>query len=128
LKVKMPDRPVIFICMNILANSYAAAGRTQKAIELGEEVLRLREAKLGPNHPDTLTSMNILAWTLVTASDAKFHNPPRAIELAEKAVKASPKNPDFLGTLGTARYRAGDSSPRCRRFAMPSIGRTAPTP
>ena len=41
--------------------SYAALGRHAEALKLGEETLALRKAKLGPDHPDTLWSMNNLA-------------------------------------------------------------------
>jgi tetratricopeptide (TPR) repeat protein len=47
--------------MNNLAASYATAGRIQEATKLNEETLRLRKAKLGSDHPDTLQSMNNLA-------------------------------------------------------------------
>ena len=36
---------------------YEADGRLDEAIPLFEEVLKLRKAKLGPDHPDTLQSM-----------------------------------------------------------------------
>ena len=36
---------------------------------LFEQTLKLRKAKLGPEHPDTLLSMNNLAWaTMLPAS------------------------------------------------------------
>ena len=47
--------------MNNLAVSYAAVGRLAEALKLHEETLALRKAKLGPDHPDTLASMNNLA-------------------------------------------------------------------
>ena len=37
------------------------AGQMDKALPLYQESLKLHEAKLGPDHPDTLTSMNNLA-------------------------------------------------------------------
>ena len=43
-----------------LANSIAL-GRHAEALKLHEETLALRKAKLGPDHPDTLLSMNNLA-------------------------------------------------------------------
>src|SRR5439155_17573706 len=61
-----------------------------------------------PDHKDTLRSMNILARFLATVSDAKFLDPPRAVELAAKAAELSPTEPDFRATLGMARYRTGD--------------------
>ena len=47
--------------MNNLATSYDALGRYAEALKLHEETLALRKAKLGPDHPDTLASMNNLA-------------------------------------------------------------------
>ncbi len=53
--------------MSSLAEGYRAAGRVDKALPLLEETLKLKTAKLGADHPDTLTSMNNLAtgyWSL----------------------------------------------------------------
>ena len=47
--------------MNNLAASYSALGRHAEALKLREETLALMKAKLGPDHPDTLASMNNLA-------------------------------------------------------------------
>jgi uncharacterized protein HemY len=94
--------------MDSLAHSYAAAGRIQEALQLREETLRLCKAKLGPDHPNTLMGMNNLAWLLATAPDTKLRDPRRAVELAKGAVEKSPKSSAYRGTLGTARYRAGD--------------------
>jgi len=47
--------------MHNLASSYAALGRHVEALKLREETLALRKAKLGPDHPSTLLSMNNLA-------------------------------------------------------------------
>ena len=43
------------------ANRYAVLGRYAEALKLREQTLALRKAKLGPDHPDTLSSMNNLA-------------------------------------------------------------------
>jgi hypothetical protein len=51
--------------MNNLANSYAALGRQAEALKLREETLAMRKARLGLDHPDTLSSMNKLAESLV---------------------------------------------------------------
>jgi len=48
--------------MNNLALAYRAAGKLDQALPLLEETLKLRKAKLGPEHPDTLGTMNNLAW------------------------------------------------------------------
>jgi hypothetical protein len=42
-------------------NSYKYVGEHAKALELRIRVLALRQAKLGEDHPDTLTSMSNLA-------------------------------------------------------------------
>jgi tetratricopeptide (TPR) repeat protein len=47
--------------MNNLAWSYQLAGRPADALALHGETLNRKRAKLGPDHPDTLTSMNNLA-------------------------------------------------------------------
>ena len=47
--------------MNNLAVAYQAAGKLDLALPLLEETLKLQKAKLGPDHPDTLTSLNNLA-------------------------------------------------------------------
>jgi hypothetical protein len=47
--------------MNFLANSYANLGRHAEALELNEETLALRMAKLGNDHPYTLLSMMSVA-------------------------------------------------------------------
>ena len=47
--------------MNNLATSYPTPARSTGRCKLLEETLALRKAKLGPDHPDTLTSMNNLA-------------------------------------------------------------------
>ena len=57
--------------MNNLANSYAALGRHAEALKLREETLALMKAKLGPDHPDTLTSMNNLANSYAAPGPAR---------------------------------------------------------
>jgi tetratricopeptide (TPR) repeat protein len=93
--------------MNNLAESYQAVGRHAEALKLYEETLTLAKAKLPRNHPKTLLVMNNLAWLLATAADVRFRNADRAVELAEQAARGSPADAGFTGTLGTARYRAG---------------------
>src|SRR5207253_9707135 len=55
-----PDHPDTLASMNNLANSYAAAGRTQEALQLREETLKLMKAKLGAHHAQTLRSIDNL--------------------------------------------------------------------
>src|SRR5205807_9974008 len=56
-----PDHPGTLASTMGLANSYGALGRHEEALELHEETLARRKARLGPDHPDTLLSTNNLA-------------------------------------------------------------------
>jgi tetratricopeptide (TPR) repeat protein len=61
--------------MNNLANAYRTAGRPTEALPLFEEALRLSNAKLGPDHPDTLLCLAGTARLLHEmrrSSDAQF--------------------------------------------------------
>ena len=68
--------------MNNLAATYKAAGKLELALPLFEETLKLRKAKLGLDHPHTLTSMNNLAVTYQAAGKADL-----ALPLYEKTLK-----------------------------------------
>jgi len=48
-----------------VANAYAALGRFAHALKLLGETLALRKVKLGPDHPDTLSTMWSMAGCLV---------------------------------------------------------------
>jgi uncharacterized protein HemY len=67
------------------------------------EVLRLQ--------PEDANAHNHAAWFLATCPEAKFRDPRRAIELANKAVALGPKEGNFRNTLGVAHYRAGEWKP-----------------
>ena len=66
-----------------LANAYQAAGRTAEAIALHEATLKAQETKLGPDHPDTLTSRNNLAEAYQAAGRTA-----EAIAILEATLKA----------------------------------------
>src|SRR5262249_7824895 len=51
-----PESEVTLNAQNSLAVAYQAAGRTAEAIALYERVRDRRTEKLGPEHPDTLTT------------------------------------------------------------------------
>ena len=65
-----------------LAATYRAVGRATEAIALFESALKLLDARLGPDHPDTLKSRNDLA---IAYNDAG--RLPEAIALLETALK-----------------------------------------
>ena len=69
------------------------AGQNERALKLFEETLVLRKAKLGPDHPDTLVSMNNLANSYHDAGQND-----RALKLYEEALalvkaKLGPNHP-----------------------------------
>jgi tetratricopeptide (TPR) repeat protein len=68
--------------MNNLAVGYRAAGKLDQALPLIEETLRLTKAKLGPDHPQTLTSMNNLASAYWSA-----HQLDKSVPLFEETLK-----------------------------------------
>src|SRR5262249_43181302 len=52
-------------------------------------------------------NQNTFAWFPASCPDPQFRDPPRAVELARRAVARVPKHADYLNTLGAACYRAG---------------------
>jgi len=61
------DHPDTLVTRNNLAASYAAAGRTDQAIAMHEETLKLLTAKLGPDNRISLMSMSNLAMVYLRA-------------------------------------------------------------
>ena len=80
----------------------------EEARRLHEDVLGRRRKVLGEDHPDTVASMNGMAWLLATCDDARQRDPARAVELATQATTLAPQQADIWNALGVARYRAGD--------------------
>jgi tetratricopeptide (TPR) repeat protein len=78
--------------------------RMAQAYDRRSRELRREAATRSPDSPRT---QNLSAWFLATCADLRFRDPVRAIELAQKAVKGSPKSAGYWNTLGVARYRAG---------------------
>jgi eukaryotic-like serine/threonine-protein kinase len=84
--------------MNNLAAAYDNAGKLDLAMPLLEEALKLQKAKLGPDHPGTLTCMNNLA-----AAFWKARQLDKSIPLFEEALKrqAAKLGRDHFETLAT---------------------------
>src|SRR5262249_29186881 len=85
----------------------AARGKVAEAAEAYRLALDIRN-RSGTEPADDGSSLNDLAWLLVTLADATFHDPRRAVALAERAVAQVPRNANYWNTLGVAHYRAGD--------------------
>jgi tetratricopeptide (TPR) repeat protein len=85
---------------NNLANAFLQKGR------LAEAVAHYQAAVAAlPGNPYLLSN---LAWILATSPEASVRNGPRAVELAQQAVRLSGGNdPSMLGTLAAAYAEAG---------------------
>jgi len=74
-----------------------------------DEAVRLLEALL-KKKPDDYRLLNNLSWLLSTASDEKFRNPERALELARNAILLAPGDYHIWSTLAEAHYANGNFS------------------
>src|SRR5262249_30845168 len=64
---------------------------------------REQALKLGTKNA---TALNNEAWQLVTGPGGQ-HDPAKALELIQQAIKQQPDNTTFLNTLGVVQYRNG---------------------
>jgi serine/threonine protein kinase len=91
-----PDHPDTLVCLNQLANSYAALGRHADALRLREQTLALRRTELGPDDPDTLASMNNLANSYEVLGRHSEAIDLREQTLARRKARLGPDDPDTL--------------------------------
>jgi tetratricopeptide (TPR) repeat protein len=85
--------------MSNLANSYYAVGRHAEALQLREQTLALQKPKLGPDHPDTLSSMNNLANSYYALGRYADALQLREETLALRKVKLGPDHPHTLKSM-----------------------------
>ncbi len=85
--------------VEFIANWYLMAGKHPEAKAYYEKALKLDDS-------DVIV-LNNLAWLLATSPDDSIRDGKRAIELAQKAVKLSPR-PTYISTLAAAYAEAGD--------------------
>jgi hypothetical protein len=94
------DRPLVESSIrNTLGTTYWHLGEDQAAIAQHERALALRRGHLGPDHPETLTSMNNLALVYKAAGQLD-----KALPLLEQVVakfkqKLGPDHPDTLSSM-----------------------------
>src|SRR5262249_48959926 len=93
----MPDYAV---CWNLRGNAYSQLGRYEEARYDYRKALELT--------PNNAGELNNLAWLLATHRQEEQRDPPRAVELARKAVELAPKEGAYWNTLGVAHYRVGE--------------------
>ena len=115
-----------------LALAYQAAGRLDLALPLHEETLKLRKAKLGPDHPDTLTSMANLALAYQDAGRLDLALPLLEQTLKLRKAKLGPDHPATastmasLGSLLIEKRRFTEAEPLLRKL-LTIREKTSPT-
>jgi serine/threonine protein kinase/tetratricopeptide (TPR) repeat protein len=103
MKAKIPEDSFTFNGMNGLASSYQALGRHAESLRLQEDVLALRLAKLGPDHPHTLSTMSSLKGSY---ENAGRHSD--ALRVVNDAIRQYPDNANFYHSRGYHHCQVGD--------------------
>ena len=101
--------------MNNLAHCYQARrSELDRALPLYEETLALRKSKLGPDHPDTLVSMNNLAEGYKAVGNFDRALPLFEETLALEMAKLGPDHPNTLKSMNNLvnGYRAAGKPDR----------------
>ena len=98
------DPKTVARLQNFLGNTLANLGNPAKAIELHKKALATREKLLGPDHPDTLGSMNNLALGYQAAGKRDLALPLYEETLKLRKAKLGPDHPDTLNSMGSLAY------------------------
>jgi serine/threonine protein kinase/tetratricopeptide (TPR) repeat protein len=84
-----------------LGRTYSYLGDYQAAIPQHERALALSRSFLGPEHPDTLASMNILAAAYYHAGRIDQAQPLLEEALTKQRARLGPDHPETLKTMGS---------------------------
>ena len=84
---------------NDLGVLFASKGEIKEAVAVWEQSLSF--------DPDNADAANNIAWVRATASDADMRDGRRALELAQRALRAGGENPVVLRTLAAAQAESG---------------------
>jgi tetratricopeptide (TPR) repeat protein len=94
------DYPGESVLHSNLGTAYRSLGQFDKAIAHWNQTLDLE--------PERVDVLNKLAWLLATCKDAKYRDPVRAVELAERGCKLTAhREPKLLDSLAAAYAGAG---------------------
>jgi hypothetical protein len=92
-----------------LAAVFSLQSKFEEALKLREEVLAIQCRVLGSTHPDTVASMNRLAWMLATCKGSNVRDGQRAVQLAEEVAAATSRaKANYMDTLAAAYAEVGD--------------------
>ena len=83
-----------------LGEAYIKLGRDDLAVANLTKSIQL--------DPNSVRSLNNLAWILATAADSKLRNPADAVKYAAMACELTPDDPALLDTLAAAYAAAGN--------------------
>lgn len=109
-------RAILAGCCERLSRNLVTRNRGTEAVELRELALEQRAAvaSVFPEDQGALIAyaddLNDLAWLLSVGGDRAMSDPPRAVAMAEQAVRIRPDCKSYWNTLGAAYVRAGDPS------------------
>jgi eukaryotic-like serine/threonine-protein kinase len=92
----------------ILGNSQVGLGYPEKAIPLFAKARATFTDQLGPDDPETLTSMNDLAWGYLAAGKFDLALPLCQETLELRKAKLGPDDPDTLQTMNNLAVGYGD--------------------
>jgi tetratricopeptide (TPR) repeat protein len=94
--------------MNNLASSYRGTRQLAKALPLFQETLAKRQTMLGPDHPDTLTSMGNLGAAYTAGGQLAEAVPLLEATLAKQKARLGPDHPGTLVSMNdlAAAYEA----------------------
>lgn len=91
----LAKNPDAYIAHTQLGHIEGARGEARSALAHYREALRIK--------PEDALALNNLAWFLATTSESTYRNPARAVELAERAARATNQRaPGVLDTLAAA--------------------------
>ena len=96
---KKPETTAAYLLMGLAVYRHSLLAAFQEARPLYERALAIREKLLGPEHPDTATSLNQLALLLQDQGDLAGARPlhERALAIREKVL--GPEHPDTAVSL-----------------------------
>jgi tetratricopeptide (TPR) repeat protein len=93
------DPLVVAAMQDKLGQSLFALGEAPGAIVVLKKSLETRKLKLGPDHPDTLATMNNLGWAYTVAGELDLAIPLQEETLKLQKATLGPDHPDTLTTM-----------------------------
>jgi serine/threonine protein kinase len=103
---------------NTLGRSLLGLGEFPLAVEVFQKALDTRKARLGPDHPDTLTSMNSLALAYRASGQLARAVPFLEATLEKRKAKLGPDHPYTLLSMNNLALGYQDSGQLAKAVAL----------